>query len=176
MNAEIEQAAAFRAELRRFLDRTESVAAGAGLTPQRYDLLLALKAAGGEVTITELCRALDMRQTAVTELVKRAQEAGLVTRTQSKVDRRVVLVHTTPDGEARFKRVFVSLNADRAAFAHALDRLKEALEPPAPKLHPSLEVPLCPTSLCRVRARSATARLSRPLGQARGFKRGQTPS
>ncbi len=114
---------------------------GAGLTPQRYDLILALKAAGGESTINELCTALDMRQTAVTELVKRAEEAGLVTRNQSTVDRRVVLVRATADAEARFERGYSALHADRAALAGALELLKETLQPAGPELHPSLEPP-----------------------------------
>ena len=70
IQAEIEHAAAFRAELRRFLARTETATTDAGLTPQRYDLLLAIKAAGGKATINELCSYLEMRQTGVTELVK----------------------------------------------------------------------------------------------------------
>ena len=138
---EIEQAAAFRSALRHFLSRTEAATDEAGLTPQRYDLLLAVKAAGGEATINELCASLGMRQTAVTELVKRAQEAGLVTRTSSTVDRRVVLVRTTPEADERFERCFATLAADRPGFVAALEHLRQALEPPAPSLHPSLEPP-----------------------------------
>ena len=139
--AEIEQAAKFRAELRRFLSRSDEASAEAGLTPQRFDLLLAINDAGGEATINELCAHLEMRQTAVTELVKRAQEAGLVTRTQSTVDRRVVLVRSTSDADARFERGFAALEVDRPGLVAALERLKSTLEPPAPELHASLEVP-----------------------------------
>jgi DNA-binding MarR family transcriptional regulator len=76
---EFASAAAFRSELRRFLRRTEVVAGEAGLTPQRYDLLLMIHSAGGRdgVRVTELCELLQMQQTAVSELVKRAEEAGL---------------------------------------------------------------------------------------------------
>jgi DNA-binding MarR family transcriptional regulator len=136
---ELEQAAAFRAELRRFLNRTEAATAEAGLTPQRYDLLLAIRAAGGESTINELCTHLDMRQTAVTELVKRAEEAGIVTRTQSSVDRRVVLVRITSVGQGRLERGFAALRADRVALGNALDQLKSAFEAPPLELHPPLE-------------------------------------
>ena len=83
---ELERIAAFRTELRRFLRRTATVTADAGLTPQRYDLLLMIKAAPDgreQSTVTELCESLQLRQTAVTELVKRAEEAGLVARQQS---------------------------------------------------------------------------------------------
>ena len=65
--AELVHAAAFRSELRRFLGRSDAAAAKAGLTPQRYDLLLQLKAApDGHSTVTELCHRLHLRQTAVT--------------------------------------------------------------------------------------------------------------
>lgn len=140
--AEIEHAAAFRAELRRFLARTETATAEAGLTVQRYDLLLAIKAAGGPATINELCSYLQMRQTAVTELVKRAEEAGLAIRTQSTVDRRVVLVSITEEAERRFERGFDALRSNRAALAEALELMKATFEtPPAVKLHPALEPP-----------------------------------
>jgi DNA-binding MarR family transcriptional regulator len=138
--AEVEHAAAFRAELRRFLARTDSVTAEAGLTTQRYDLLLAIKAAGGQASINELCTKLEMRQTAVTELVKRAQEAGLVVRTRSTTDRRVVHVSVTDEAETRLWKVFESLRADRASLASALEHLRASLDSP-PALHPALEPP-----------------------------------
>jgi DNA-binding MarR family transcriptional regulator len=131
---EFEHAAAFRAELRRFLSRTELATTEAGLTPQRYDLLLAIKAAHGQATIGELCRQLQMRQTAVTELVKRTEEAGLVLRTQSDRDRRVVLVTLTESGEQRLLQGFAALRTDRAALAEALVLLKTTLDASPPGL------------------------------------------
>jgi DNA-binding MarR family transcriptional regulator len=122
---ELERTAAFRTALRRFLRRTEAATAEAGLTPQRYDLLLMLKAApGGKSTVTELCESLQLRQTAVTELVKRAEEAGLVSREQSPDDARVFLLGVTPEGERRLLQVFDALRADRAAFAKAFRLLR----------------------------------------------------
>jgi len=124
LRAELERTAAFRAELRRFLRSMEAVAAEAGLTPQRYDLLLAIKTAPREcATVTDLCRALELRQTAVTELVKRAERAGLTRREQSSVDGRVFLLHLTSEGERRVLQVFNALRNDRAAFAEAFERL-----------------------------------------------------
>src|SRR5204862_8253640 len=78
MDGELERIAAFRTELRRFLSRTAVATAEAGLTPERYDLLLMIKAAadsGQPSTVTQLCDSLQLRQTAVSELVKRAEEA-----------------------------------------------------------------------------------------------------
>ena len=83
--SELLAAAAFRTALRRFLHRTESVAAEAGLTPQRYDLLLMIRSAG-ELRVTELCELLHLQQTAVTELVNRTEEAGLIVRRPSRED------------------------------------------------------------------------------------------
>nr|HZO97371.1 MarR family winged helix-turn-helix transcriptional regulator [Gaiellaceae bacterium] len=121
---ELESAAAFRSELRRFLRRSEALAAEAGLTPQRYDLLLQLKAApAGHSTVTELGERLHLRQTAVTELVKRAEDAGLVRRRRSESDRRVFLLELTADGDRRVTEVFEALRRDRAAFAQAFDEL-----------------------------------------------------
>src|SRR5436305_282012 len=122
MNRELARTAAFRTELRRFLRRTAAATADAGLTPERYDLLLMIKAAsdGGQPsTVTQLCDSLQLRQTAVSELVKRAEDAGLVARRQSRDDSRVSLLTLTPEGERRLLRVFDALRADREAFAQA---------------------------------------------------------
>lgn len=122
--AELIRAASFRRELRRFLHRTDSVAKQAGLTSQRYDLLLTV-ASVGEVRITELCALLHLQQTAVTELVKRTEEAGLIRRRQSEEDGRVWLLELTREGERRLMRAFSALREDREALATAfrdLDR------------------------------------------------------
>jgi DNA-binding MarR family transcriptional regulator len=95
LRVDLERAAAFRTELRRFLDRTETATLDAGLTPQRYDLLLMIKTArdGSESsTVSRLCRDLDLRQTAVTELVKRTEEAGLIVRERSESDGRAYVL------------------------------------------------------------------------------------
>jgi len=121
---ELLRAAAFRSELRRFLRRSDELATDFGLTPQRYDLLLQLKAApDGHSTVTELGKRLHLRQTAVTELVKRAEEAGLVRRRRSEQDRRVFLLELTEDGDRRVTLVFNALRRDRAAFARAFEQL-----------------------------------------------------
>jgi DNA-binding MarR family transcriptional regulator len=121
---ELVRAAAFRSELRRFLQRSDVVTTDVGLTPQRYDLLLQLKASpNGHSTVTELGRLLHLRQTAVTELVKRAEEAGLVRRRRSESDRRVFLLELTEVGDQRVTRAFHALRRDRTAFADAFDTL-----------------------------------------------------
>lgn len=114
---EIAEAAAFRRALRRFLRRTEEATAAAGLSPQRYNLLLMIKAAelGGEAaSVSRLVGELELPQTAVSELVRRAEEAGLVTRTRSVDDGRVALLGLTREGEQRLMAAFAALRDDRA--------------------------------------------------------------
>ncbi|HKV66902.1 MAG TPA: MarR family transcriptional regulator [Gaiellales bacterium] len=118
---ELRRAAAFRAALRGFSSRTEQVAAAAGLTPQRYDLLLTVRAAPDEVsTVTDLSRQLRLRQTAVTELVNRAEEAGLVRRAPSPQDGRVTLIRLSAKGERRLMLAFEGLRDERAQVRRAL--------------------------------------------------------
>lgn len=125
---EIERAAAFRSALRAFLVRTEEAAAAVGLTPQRYNLLLLIKAGRDKTaTVSEISARLSLRQTAVTELVRRAEEAGLVRREQSGVDRRVSLLRLTREGDRRLMDAFVALGEDRQALARALDEARARL-------------------------------------------------
>jgi DNA-binding MarR family transcriptional regulator len=117
--------AEFRSALRRFLRRSERIARSAGLTPQRYLLLLMIKGApdGSEQsTVTELAERLQLAQSTVTELVRRAEEVGLVARATSSVDGRVAHLRLTDEGERRLAKSFSSLagerDALRATFAH----------------------------------------------------------
>src|SRR4249920_2108815 len=86
------RAAELRVALRRFLRLSEQAARRHGLTPQRYALLLSIKGAadGSErSTVTELAERLQLAQSTVTELVRRAEDAGLIEREQSASDGRV---------------------------------------------------------------------------------------
>lgn len=108
--------AEFRSALRRFLRRSEQAARRFGLTPQRYLLLLMIKGApsGDQLsTVTELSDRLQLAQSTVTELVGRAEDAGLVARQTSANDGRVALLRLTDEGERRLDRVFDELEADR---------------------------------------------------------------
>jgi len=113
---EVQQAAVFRVALRGFLRQTERCTEQAGLTPQRYLLLLMVKGAEdgtSRATISELAKRLHLAQSTVTELVNRAAAAGLVRRSSSSADARVVYVELTEDGEDRFAQAFEALTDER---------------------------------------------------------------
>ena len=117
--------AEFRASLRRFLRRTEKIARRSGLTPQRYLLLLMVGGApdgSGRSTVTELADRMQLAQSTVTELVSRAEEAGLLERAQSPTDARVAHLRLSEEGERRLADAFTSLATERSSlretFAH----------------------------------------------------------
>ena len=117
---ELQRAAAFRTSLRQFLARTNEVAASAGLTSQRYDLLLAIKTGNGETsTVSELVKRLSLPQPAVTELVKRAEDAGLIERSVGE-DRRVSVLRLSVTADERLMQAFVALRAERRQLADAM--------------------------------------------------------
>src|SRR5437764_7985867 len=122
------RAAEFRAALRQFLRRSERIARASGLTPQRHLLLLMIKGApdGSEQsTVTELADRLQLAQSSVTELVRRAEEVGLVRREASSADGRVAHLKLTPEGERRLARSFISLAAEREQLRQAFLHLDE---------------------------------------------------
>jgi DNA-binding MarR family transcriptional regulator len=120
--------AEFRSALRRFLRRSERAARSSGLTPQRYLLLLMIKGApdGSEKsTVTELADRLQLAQSTVTELVRRAEEVGLVARETSAVDGRVAHLRLTEEGERRLARSFASISAERDALRATFAQLDQ---------------------------------------------------
>jgi DNA-binding MarR family transcriptional regulator len=122
---DVVRVAEFRAALRQFLRRSERTARSSGLTPQRHLLLLMIKGApdlSQQSTVTELADRLQLAQSTVTELVRRAEEAGLVEREQSANDARVAHLRLTEEGERRLAQAFTDLAGERAdlrdAFRH----------------------------------------------------------
>jgi DNA-binding MarR family transcriptional regulator len=120
---EIIHIANFRAALRRFLRQTEQAARRCGLTPQRHLLLLMVKGApdGSErSTVSELAHRLQLAQSTVTELVTRAEDAGLLARRQSSDDARVTHVTLTSEGERRLGCAVSAMGEGRLALRDAL--------------------------------------------------------
>jgi DNA-binding MarR family transcriptional regulator len=124
---EVARVAEFRSALRRFLRTTERNARSAGLTPQRYLLLLMIKGAedqSGKSTVTELAERLQLAQSTVTELVRRAEEVGLLQRERSPDDGRIAFLRLTPEGERRLERSFTTNEVERRALLDAFSYLK----------------------------------------------------
>jgi DNA-binding MarR family transcriptional regulator len=120
-----QEAANLRSALRRFLRRSEEIARRHGLTPRQYILLLMIKARDGTpqmTTVTDLVERLALTQSTVTELVQRAEEAGLVRRQPSELDGRVMHLLLTPLGERRFAAAFAEHGPEREQLLRALRR------------------------------------------------------
>jgi DNA-binding MarR family transcriptional regulator len=75
--------------------------------------------------VTELAERLHLAQSTVTELVARAEEAGLLRRETSAKDGRVAHIALTPEGESRLARAFRTLAAERSALRDAIGRLAD---------------------------------------------------
>jgi DNA-binding MarR family transcriptional regulator len=127
---EVARVAEFRAALRQFLRRSERNARAAGLTPQRYLLLLMIKGAADhseQSTVTELADRLQLAQSTVTELVRRAEETGLVERERSDVDGRIAHLRLSSEGERRLAESFTSNENERQALQQAFEHLEGTL-------------------------------------------------
>ena len=124
--ADVVAVAEFRSALRRFMRISERNARAAGLTPQRYLLLLMIKGAPNgteQSTVTELAERLQLAQSTVTELVGRAEETGLVERERSSDDGRIAHLRLTPEGERRLAESFTSNSTERSALRQAFAHL-----------------------------------------------------
>jgi DNA-binding MarR family transcriptional regulator len=129
---EAARVAEFRAALRRFMRTTERNARAAGLTPQRYLLLLMIKGApdySERSTVTELAERLQLAQSTVTELVRRAEETGLIDRERSTADARIAYLRLSPEGERRLALSFTSNDSERKSLLEAFSYLDGALQP-----------------------------------------------
>jgi len=92
--------ALFRRTLRHFLHFSSEAAVAAGLEPQQYQALLALRGAqeSGAMTVGELAEELLIRPHSAVGLATRLEKQGLVTREKRAADRRQVFVVLTPRG------------------------------------------------------------------------------
>lgn len=115
--------AAFRASLRQFERASEQVTLEHGLTPRRYLLLLMIKGSpdGSErSTVSQLTERMQLQQHTVTELVTRAEDAGLIRRERSPRDGRVCYLRLTAEGERRLAQAFSDHETERRTLMAAL--------------------------------------------------------
>jgi DNA-binding MarR family transcriptional regulator len=104
---DFEELARFRFGIRRYLRFSEETVRRHGLTPQHYQLMLALKGFPGRewATMRELAERLQLRHHSVVELVNRAQKQQLVERAPDPTDARAVRVQLTADGQQALMRL-----------------------------------------------------------------------
>lgn len=122
---DFEALARFRFAVRSYLRFSEETVREHGLTPQHYQLLLAIKGTPERdwATVGELAEQLQLRHHSTVELVNRAQGNGLVERHPDPGDRRTVRVGLTDQGQ-RMLAVLSPLHRDQ------MRRMAEALTPP----------------------------------------------
>ena len=96
-----------------------------GLTPERYELLLAIKAADEQhaTTVSDLATALGTAQSSVTQLVRRAEDAGLLRREVSSRDARVRYLRLTATAERVLANAVADLHEERARLTQLVRHL-----------------------------------------------------
>lgn len=124
---EFEEAAQLRAALRGFHSRSEQISRAHGLTQERYQLLLMIKVSPEDTaTVSSLSKTLAIGQSAATQLVRRAEDLGLLERTLSRRDARVHPLRLTDEGEKRLRATLAELGPERTALLAALHDLEPA--------------------------------------------------
>jgi DNA-binding MarR family transcriptional regulator len=117
--------------IRRFLQEGDVAAKQAGLEPQQYLLLLAIRGlpAGQEATISTLAERLSLRHHSTVELIDRMEAHGYIRRIRGREDRRQVLVSLQPRGAKLLERVveqrIIELRANGRALVAAISALLE---------------------------------------------------
>jgi DNA-binding MarR family transcriptional regulator len=99
--SQYETLAAFRYALRRFLHFSDAAAHSAGIAPQQYQALLAIKGfrARESVTVGKLAERLQLRHHSAVGLVDRLEAEKLAVRMPGAQDRRQVLIELTRRGQ-----------------------------------------------------------------------------
>ena len=106
-SAEYTALAELRYLIRKFVGEGDAVARAAGLEPQQYLLLLAIRGLpeGEEATIRALADRLALKHHSIVELIDRLEVHGYVRRSRRRDDRRRVLVSLLPKGEKLLEQV-----------------------------------------------------------------------
>jgi len=129
--AEYQALAELRYLIRKFVREGDAVAQTAGLEPQQYLLLLAIRGLpeGEEATIRALADRLALKHHSAVELIDRLEAHGYVRRSRNRDDRRRVLVSLLPRGEKLLEQVarhrIRELRASGTALVNAISALLE---------------------------------------------------
>jgi len=125
-DSEYRALAEFRRHIRRYLDVSDRAAKAAGIEPQQYQLLLAIKGLPEDMqpTVGSLAAQLQIRHHSTVELINRAEKRGLLERSRSGA---FVLVALTKEGERVLNAVVMKrledLRTAGPALVNALQRL-----------------------------------------------------
>lgn len=129
--SEYQALAELRYRIRRFLQEGDTTAKQAGLEPQQYLLLLAIRGlpVGQEASIRTLAERLSLRHHSTVELIDRMEARGYVKRLRGREDRRQVLISLQPRGEKLLAKVveqrITELRANGRALVRAISALLE---------------------------------------------------
>lgn len=121
---DFQQAAALRAVVREFSQRSEEIIRLYGLTLEQYQLLLLLRVQPREEnTIGRLHKQLHRGQSAVTQLARRMENRGLIGRELSKEDARIRYLKLTKRGDERLTDAVVALEGERARLVALIENV-----------------------------------------------------
>jgi DNA-binding MarR family transcriptional regulator len=103
-----------RYHIRRYLRFSEQASRAAGLEPQHYQLLLAIKGMlkGVQPSIGELAERMQLEHHSTVELVNRLAARGYVQRDRTAADRRQVQVTMTLKGQRVLRKLFLTHRAE----------------------------------------------------------------
>ena len=124
--------AELRHRLRRFLQEGDATARQAGLEPQQYLLLLAIRGLPESqmATISRLADRLSLRHHSTVELIDRMEARGYIRRVRGREDRRQVLITLQPKGERLLEKVvaqrIIELRSHGRALVAAISALLES--------------------------------------------------
>ena len=121
--------AELRYRIRLFLREGDAAARSAGLEPQQYLMLLAIRGLpdGNSAKIRSLADSLLIKHHSAVELVDRLEVRGLVRRTRGRQDRRQVLISLLPKGQRVLERVVQQRVSEVRAGGNQLVRAVDAL-------------------------------------------------
>ena len=128
-SAEFRALAELRYKIRSFLKEGDSAARAAGLEPQQYLMLLAIRGLAPETPpkIQTFADRLALKHHSAVELVDRLEQRGYVKRARSREDRRQVLVTLSPRGEKVLERVVQQRISELRASGRELAKAINAL-------------------------------------------------
>ncbi|MFI5207736.1 MAG: MarR family transcriptional regulator [Gemmatimonadales bacterium] len=128
-DADLATLAGFRYALRKFLRFSEQSATSAGLRPQHYLALLAIRGHpdNGRVTLGELAERLQVRPNSAVGLADRLARRGLLLRRRSARDAREVRLVLTARGERMLRKVASMNRAELTRLKDEIIRLLSTL-------------------------------------------------